>query len=95
MKQSGSRNADNSLKWGRVEDMEYVGPRVSMNSGSYVPDEAQTGFETLFNDSQQTQNKVLLQSSDDNADHSLQMWDGYCSQPSLPNEALNEWRKSC
>lgn len=53
--------------------MEYVGPRVSMNSGSYVPDEAQTGFETLFNDSQQTQNKVLLQSSDDNADHSLQM----------------------
>lgn len=56
----------------------------------YVPDEVQTGFETLFDDSLQTQNKVLLQSSDDNTDHSLQMGDGYCGQSSLLNEALTE-----
>lgn len=39
----------------------------------YVPDEVQTRLETLFDDSQQIENKVLLQSSADNTDHSQQM----------------------
>lgn len=56
-----------------MEDMEVCGSKSFHELRQYV--EVQVGFETFFDDSIVTQNKVLLQTSDDNTDHSLQMWE--------------------